>query len=299
MNHSATRRTAGLTAVLLSTTLLLGACGDDKKEASPTSSAASSTTAAPSSSAAPASSAAPGSSAAPSSSAMPSSSAPAGSKDGALCEPYLAVDAQMAGPDGPDPDKLTTLLADVKKAAPSELADDLGVMIAAVEKLMASNGEDSSAIQSPEFVKAESTVDPWIYDNCSFDEKLEVTAKDFHFDGIPATLKAGKTAMLLTNEGVEMHEIGVLRKNEGTTESWEALLALPEEEAMQKATFLGNAFTPLPGSKGLAVLDLEPGDYAALCFIPIGTKVEGGEMTEGTGAPHFTAGMIHEFSVTK
>ena len=38
------------------------------------------------------------------------------------------------------------------------------------------------------------------------------------------------------------------------------------------------------------MLDLEPGRYAAVCFIPIG----GGE----DGAPHFTGGMVAELEVT-
>ncbi len=37
------------------------------------------------------------------------------------------------------------------------------------------------------------------------------------------------------------------------------------------------------------------GNYAALCFIPVGTT---SEETEGTGPPHFTEGMAAEFEVT-
>jgi hypothetical protein len=37
------------------------------------------------------------------------------------------------------------------------------------------------------------------------------------------------------------------------------------------------------------MLDLEPGRYAAVCFIPIG----GGE----DGPPHFTGGMVAELEV--
>ena len=46
------------------------------------------------------------------------------------------------------------------------------------------------------------------------------------------------------------------------------------------------------------VADLAPGEYIALCFIPVGTSMShDGEFVEGTGAPHFTEGMQHEFTV--
>lgn len=44
-----------------------------------------------------------------------------------------------------------------------------------------------------------------------------------------------------------------------------------------------------PGDEGSALVTLEPGDYAMVCFVPVG----GGE----DGPPHFTEGMLHEFTV--
>ena len=41
-----------------------------------------------------------------------------------------------------------------------------------------------------------------------------------------------------TNEGAEDHELAIARKNDGVTESFDELLALPEEEAMTKVTFV-------------------------------------------------------------
>ena len=48
------------------------------------------------------------------------------------------------------------------------------------------------------------------------------------------------------------------------------------------------AFAP-PGEGGSTLAELSAGDYAMICFIPVG----GGE----DGPPHFTQGMIHEFTV--
>jgi hypothetical protein len=86
------------------------------------------------------------------------------------------------------------------------------------------------------------------------------------------------------------------------TESFDELLALPETEAMKKTTFAGGAFAG-PGEESHRVVDLEAGDYIALCFIPEGTipevmaEVENGG-TEPQGMPHFMKGMKHEFTVS-
>ncbi|MDQ3738852.1 MAG: hypothetical protein M3337_06760, partial [Actinomycetota bacterium] len=100
----------------------------------------------------------------------------------------------------------------------------------------------------------------------------------------------------------EVHEIILIRRNDDVTESFDELLALPEEEAMSKTTFAGAAFAD-PGEEGQAVVNLEAGEYIALCFIPEGTTPEvmaemetGG--TEPQGQPHFMKGMQHEFTVS-
>ena len=90
----------------------------------------------------------------------------------------------------------------------------------------------------------------------------------------------------------------MLRKNEGVTESWDELLQLPEEEAMEFVTEVGGAFAPTKGSVGLGVFELEAGEHIALCFIPVGTSMGAdGEFVEGDGPPHFVEGMRHEFTV--
>ena len=133
---------------------------------------------------------------------------------------------------------------------------------------------------------------------CDFQE-LAVTAVDYAFEGAPATLAAGTYSALLTNEGNEQHEMIVFRKADGVTESIPELLELPEEEAETKIAFAGAAFAP-PGESGGSLIELEPGQYGMVCFIPVGTTAdvdpeaaEGGE----SGPPHFTQGMLTEFTV--
>jgi hypothetical protein len=81
-------------------------------------------------------------------------------------------------------------------------------------------------------------------------------------------------------------------------ESLEELLALPEEEAMTKATEAGAAFAA-PGTIGTGTADLsEPGRYGIVCFIPVGATpdvLQSGEEPEGP--PHFTEGMFAEITV--
>jgi hypothetical protein len=49
-------------------------------------------------------------------------------------------------------------------------------------------------------------------------------------------------------------------------------------------------FADQPDQTAVAMYDLEPGQYVAVCFIPVG----GGE----DGPPHFTSGMLAEFEAS-
>jgi len=219
----------------------------------------------------------------------------ASAEDAAVCEPYLAVTAQFNGE--PDPATISPLLDQVDQEAPEELADSLGVMTGAA-RMVVDNG-DFSAFESAEFAEAQGTVDPWMFEHCEFDQKEEVTASEFKFEGLPSELEAGTAAILLTNSGAEAHEMAILRKADGVTQSWDEILALPMEDAQELVVNAGGAFAANKDAKGLAVVELTPGDYVAACFVPAGTTVSAdGAMTEGTGTPHFMHGMMKEFTVT-
>jgi plastocyanin len=144
-------------------------------------------------------------------------------------------------------------------------------------------------------------------------EATVVVGHDYYFEGLPTSVPVG-TTIGFANEGAEFHELALARKNDGVTESWDELLALPQEEALAKVT----VFDPLYAeagttSEGTITLDQE-GEYIALCFIPQGTapSIEIPDpaasmdpnapptMPEGlgTGAPHFILGMRQDFIVT-
>ena len=92
--------------------------------------------------------------------------------------------------------------------------------------------------------------------------------------------------------------MAIMRKADGVTQTWDEILALPQEEAEALVVEVGSTWAPNKGAQGLAVVDLVAGEYVATCFVPDGTTVaKDGAVSEGTGTPHFMHGMISEFTV--
>ncbi len=116
---------------------------------------------------------------------------------------------------------------------------------------------------------------------------LTVNLKDFTFD-MPDSLPAGKITIRVTNDGPEPHEFNILRLAEGKTVS--DVMAFLSGEAGGPPPFapVGGANGIAQGVTEYAELDLAPGTYVAICNIP-SPKAE--------GHPHFTLGMIKQFTV--
>jgi plastocyanin len=130
-----------------------------------------------------------------------------------------------------------------------------------------------------------------------------VTAVDFAFENVPAEIPSG-TTLGLTNNGQEVHEMVVVRKLPTTTQSFEELLAMPQDQALGLVQDIGVAFAEPGATSADVVTTGEAGDYLMVCFIPAGTTSlpsidpASSEMPSlGTGAPHFTLGMVKEFTV--
>lgn len=214
----------------------------------------------------------------------------------ALCEPYLAVAAAFNS-DEPDPAAIEELLVEAEGVVPDDLTETFGTVAGAARSVIETG--DFAAFETPDVTDAMSAMDTWVFELCPFDTTIDVAASEYAFGGLPEEIPAGRVAIMLHNTGEEVHEIIVVRRLEGVTEPWEALLALPEEEVETKVEFLGAAFAPSSGSQGLLTGEFVPGDYLALCFVPEGTAVaDDGSMTEGAGTPHFMHGMQQEFTVT-
>jgi plastocyanin len=98
---------------------------------------------------------------------------------------------------------------------------------------------------------------------------VEVSGVDYAFEGLPTSLPAG-TSLTFTNDGVEVHEMIVVKINDEDA-TLEELQALPEEEAAELAEFKGFLFSfPGTSADGSIAVDA-PGRYVAFCQIHQGS----------------------------
>jgi hypothetical protein len=162
---------------------------------------------------------------------------------------------------------------------------------------------DFSVFDEDEVAEAEAGAHAYDLENCGWGQS-DVAALDYAFQGVARSYDAGPVSFDLTNEGDEMHEMAILRKNDGTTESFDELFAMEEEQALTKVELVAIIEPTAPGDDDYAVADLEEGDYAVVCFLPVGATPDAFEAVESGagdpsafGPPHFTEGMKAEFSV--
>jgi uncharacterized cupredoxin-like copper-binding protein len=182
-------------------------------------------------------------------------------------------------------------------ASPSASAAASPVASASASAVAPSDGSPSAS--------ASALPAPSASGSASASADITVTAVDFAFENVPAEIPGG-TTLGLTNGGQEVHEMVVVRKLPTTTQSFEELLAMPQDQALGLVQDIGVAFAE-PGATAAEVVTTgEPGDYLMVCFIPAGTTSlpsinpnASAPPSLGTGAPHFTLGMTKEFTVTQ
>jgi plastocyanin len=142
-------------------------------------------------------------------------------------------------------------------------------------------------------------------------EVVEITAVDWGFEGLPESVEAG-TKLSLTNEGDEPHELVAIRIPDDEDRPVSELVQLPEDE-------LADAFggEPMPTTVILAATGstdtpgavmgdgtlTEPGRYAIVCFLPLGSDdsildPEADGPPESDSPPHVSQGMFAELTVT-
>ncbi|HWV24096.1 MAG TPA: hypothetical protein VNZ58_07890 [Thermomicrobiales bacterium] len=130
---------------------------------------------------------------------------------------------------------------------------------------------------------------------------------DFAFDNLPTTVTTGQHIWEVHNSGTEEHEIAIFQLAPGITgKMMYGMLAASEAPAgTPAATAAAAAPSPAaaqsgppfidvagaapmdPDNTNWVVIDLQPGDYTTVCFVP----------DPKTGKPHFMLGMFAEFSV--
>ena len=211
----------------------------------------------------------------------------------AFCENVIAGEARFQqGPETDDQgnpteegleefrNEIQPHLTEIEQNTPEEIQSEIETVLSAVRTAL--DEGDTAALESLEFFEAESVMDEYVFDNCEIENKQEFVAVNYEYQGVPETLEAGQTGLRMENRGTEVHEAIVFRINDDVDTPIRELLDLPEEEAEASMEFRGAAFAG-PGEAGSAVIDLDPGRYAFVCFIPVGTTSmqalfeEGGE----------------------
>jgi uncharacterized cupredoxin-like copper-binding protein len=191
-------------------------------------------------------------------------------------------------------DTMLPLVDDIEAVVPAEIEEDGNTLITTIRT--AAETGDLSGLEGPELAEANAAVHTYDLDTCGWTEQA-VEAADYSFDGIPDEMDAGPVSFELTNGGQEVHEMIVAKINDDVTEPLEELIALPEEEAMSKIVFQGEPVAVAPGDSDFKVVDLEPGRYGVVCFIPMGmTSFEEGPPSPDA-PPHAMQGMYAELTV--
>lgn len=171
----------------------------------------------------------------------------------------------------------------ISQNPPNEIKEEIRTASDGVRKFRDDPSQDPT--RDKNFRDAVDKIDAYFYNNCS-GPKQSVEAREYKFDGVPATVKAGDLRVRLQDKGREAHELVVLGKKPGVTESFEQILRLPEEQAMQKTEYIGGVDPISPGESGYGVVSLtKPGDYLAVCFIPQGTTTAPGDEVQAGGPP--------------
>lgn len=115
---------------------------------------------------------------------------------------------------------------------------------------------------------------------------VSVVAKEYQFK-MPDTLPAGPTLFHLTDEGNQIHQVTLVKLKRGKTLA--DFTSLPPGPFPTWAVFMGgpNGSTPR-GGQVEDIVDLSPGSYAVICFVP-----------GPDGKPHMMSGMVKQLTVTK
>lgn len=118
-------------------------------------------------------------------------------------------------------------------------------------------------------------------------QEATFTATEFAFSG-PDSIAPGFTKLTMVNQGAQDHHLIVGRLGDGQT--LEAVMAFMKEHPTAEPpgmTWRGGANAVATGGSAGSIVDLVPGHYVAICFLP--------DPTDGT--PHIMKGMVKEFVV--
>jgi len=113
-----------------------------------------------------------------------------------------------------------------------------------------------------------------------------VTLEDFAFT-FSRALKPGKQVIEVQNHGSQSHELVLVKLVPGKTVH-DVIASIEDRNAEQAGMPIGGVTPMSVGERNWISVDLEPGHYGLICFIPD---------QRGDGKPHFMHGMTKEFEV--
>jgi hypothetical protein len=121
--------------------------------------------------------------------------------------------------------------------------------------------------------------------------EVTITERDFVFD-FPAEIKSGPKIVKILNMGQQTHEMLIVKLAAGKTlADLIALASTPPTPGQPPSPppfeIVGGIGPVAAGGAAVVTLDLKPGTYHALCFIPDTT----------TKKPHIALGMVQEITV--
>lgn len=178
------------------------------------------------------------------------------------------------------------VLTKMVAAAPAEVSTPMADLLALVKK------KGDSAFESKAGQALLAPLEAYIYDNCPGNQ-LPVSASDYAYLDMPATLPAGVTKIKMTNVAPKEDHMMAMVKLTAAGEAMELdkILALPEKKQGKYFDFSSAAFMEAKaGASGYAPIELSPGKYAYMCFFPQGGKKN--------GTPHFMLGMQGTLTVS-
>ena len=115
-------------------------------------------------------------------------------------------------------------------------------------------------------------------------QEITISGKNYFFVA-PDTIEAGWTTIRLRNMGPELHHVQLVRLADGKTVD-DLMEALKQQQLPEWAELIGGPNAPQPRSESLGTLDLKPGNYAIICWIPT-----------AEGVPHMAKGMSRAMTV--
>jgi hypothetical protein len=170
--------------------------------------------------------------------------------------------------------------------APAAIVQPLNDLKALVTK------KGNRGFESDEGFAALTKIDAYFYDNCA-GVQVPVTAIDYEFQGVPATLPSGMAKIKLANNAPkEDHEMAMFKLQPGVASvDLAKLFKLSDKKAAKFVDFDTGVFAYAPaGQTSYAIGTLAPGQYVYACFLNQGGK--------DNGKPHFLLGMEGTLTVS-